>query len=206
MTSPTPIDIHEQARREAILTARRMLERQPIYLDTETTGLDFDAEIVEVAVINAQGEVILNTLIKPGNPIPADAQRVHGITNDMVAEAPRFDVVWHSQLQRVLAGSRLQYDQQICIYSAAYDTRLIRQSLKQYGVEVIGLKSAACVMELYAEFYGEWNDYRGNYKWQRLDTAIAQCGLHVRPGHRALVDCHMARSVLEYMASREIDS
>lgn len=54
-----------------------------IILDTETTGLDNTAEIVEISVINDQGEVLLDTLIKPTKPIPGDATAIHGITNEM---------------------------------------------------------------------------------------------------------------------------
>lgn len=38
-----------------------------IYLDTETTGLDafFGDEIVEIAIIDEKGKVLLNTLVQP---------------------------------------------------------------------------------------------------------------------------------------------
>ena len=42
-------------------------------LDTETTGLDNQAEIVEISIIAQQGQVVLDTLVKPLRPIPADA-------------------------------------------------------------------------------------------------------------------------------------
>ncbi|MCW3664158.1 3'-5' exonuclease, partial [Burkholderia cenocepacia] len=58
-----------------------------ILLDTETTGLDESAEIVEIAVIDDAGNVLLNTLVKPKHPIPNSATAIHGITNAMVATA-----------------------------------------------------------------------------------------------------------------------
>ncbi|MFC9931896.1 hypothetical protein [Streptomyces sp. NPDC127190] len=40
---------------------------------------------MEVAVITASGKVLLNTLLNPGEPVPAKATAVHGITDAMVA-------------------------------------------------------------------------------------------------------------------------
>ena len=51
-------------------TCCRWLAAHPLFLDTETTGLDERDEVVELAVINVRGEVLVGTLIKPVNPIP----------------------------------------------------------------------------------------------------------------------------------------
>lgn len=198
-------DAHEQARTNAILSARRVLARQPIYLDTETTGLSFDDEIVDVAIINSGGEAMLDTLVKPGNPIPASATRIHSITNDDVAAAPRFDVVWRAQLGEILTGSHLRYDQAIVIYNAVYDVRMIKQSLKQYGVAPRGIKQPFCAMHLYAEFYGEWDNSRNSYRWHKLGVAAAQCGIAWPDDlHRALADAQLTRAIVEHIASQII--
>lgn len=62
-------------------------------LDTETTGMSpaHGAALVEVASVALDDGVIARTwssLIHPGQPIPPDAVRVHGITDLMVADAP----------------------------------------------------------------------------------------------------------------------
>lgn len=196
-------DVHEQSHIDAILSARRVLQKQPIYLDTETTGLDFDAEVIDVAVINDRDEVLLDTLVRPGKPIPASVTAVHDITDDDVLTAPRFDTVWHGQLCAILSGSRLQYDQPIAIYNAAYDTRLIRQSLSQYDVRPRNLKSAFCVMELYAEFVGEWDSRRNSYRWHKLGAAAEQCGIAIDGAHRALADARTTRAIVHYIAAQE---
>ena len=43
-----------------------------IFLDTETTGLDAYAELVDIAVVDAAGRVLLDSLVRPRRPIPAD--------------------------------------------------------------------------------------------------------------------------------------
>ena len=51
--------------------AGRVLERELVVFDTETTGLDGGAEIVETSCVNRRGEVLLDTLVRPAGPIPA---------------------------------------------------------------------------------------------------------------------------------------
>ena len=65
----------------------RVLERELVVFDTETTGLDGGAEIVEIveiSCVNGRGEVLLDTLVRPAGPIPADATAIHRITYDDV--------------------------------------------------------------------------------------------------------------------------
>jgi DNA polymerase-3 subunit epsilon len=66
-----------------------------IAFDTETTGIkpgtDRIIEIGAVRFINGEPAERFETLINPGMPIPYDATRVNGITNDMVADAPSIE-------------------------------------------------------------------------------------------------------------------
>jgi len=60
---------------------------------------------------------------------------------------------------------------------------------------------AACAMKLYARFYGEWNDTRGGYRWQRLIDAARQCALPIPMNlHRAAADAELTRLLLHHMA------
>ena len=54
-----------QARQQAILRAQQLLAQQPIYLDTETTGVRSNAEIVEICLVDHDGTVILDSLVRP---------------------------------------------------------------------------------------------------------------------------------------------
>lgn len=64
-----------------------------VAFDTETTGLHPGSEgLVELAAVRFDlltgGKEYFQTMINPGMPIPWAATRVHGITDDMVFDAP----------------------------------------------------------------------------------------------------------------------
>lgn len=165
-------------------------------LDTETTGLDGSAEIVEISIIDESGNVVLDTLIKPLNPIPSGVTAIHGITNEMVADAPCWPAVYHRVMD--LISSR-----PLVIYNADYDLRMLDQTSALYSLRGwgYGFINVWCAMNAYAEFYGEWDDHRGKYRWQRLGNAAAQQGVIVEgKSHRALADCRMTLGLLKAMA------
>lgn len=66
------------------------------WIDTETTGTDDQKDrIVQFAgfVTDLQGNILIEpmeVLINPGIPIPAESTEVHGITDEMVANASSF--------------------------------------------------------------------------------------------------------------------
>ncbi len=163
-------------RQKAVIQrAQTILADRPLYLDTETTGLDGRAEIVEIALIDH------------------DATRVHNISDAMVADAPTWAELW-PQVQTLLAGRR------VGIYNAEFDLRMIAQSHAAHKVaDTAAGSNAFCIMKLYAEFFGEQGSY-GDFKWQSLDKAARQCRIQLPNSHRAGADARLARAVLEAMA------
>ena len=186
----------EQARREAIAAAQIKVNRRPVYLDTETTGLNPTDQIVEICLIEADGSSLFESLVKPTGRIPYDATRVHGITEAMVANAPTWPEIW-PQVSAALAG------RQLGIYNEEYDLRLMRQSHRVHGLDWPTPEfTSFCIMKLYAQFRGEWDARRGNYRWHSLENARMQCRLDLPNAHRARADALLARAVLQYMAQQ----
>ncbi len=70
------------------------LRRPIVFLDLETTGLNVATDrIVEIALIKLHPDGRQEALVRrvnPGVPIPAEATRIHGITDADVAGEPRF--------------------------------------------------------------------------------------------------------------------
>jgi DNA polymerase III epsilon subunit-like protein len=165
-----------------------------VVLDTETTGLE-RGEIVQIAVIDATGAVLLDTLVKPVNPIPPDASRIHGLYAADVADAPTWAAV-SAQLLPLLAG------RDVVIYNAVYDRKMMHQSAEAAGLPKVDWKTLAtfyCAMEAFAEVYGDWNDWHQSYRWQRLSTAARYYRIPVTDEHSALGDCRMTLQVVKAM-------
>ncbi len=173
-------------RKTTIEKARRLWDARPLFLDTETTGLGETAEIVEISIVDHDGSVLLDTLVRPRRSIPLDAVRIHGITDDMVSQAPTWLHVW-PQVEAILS------DRTVGIYNADFDLRMMKQSHQQIGLPWRMPSSRLfCIMKLYT-------DFSGALKWQSLDAAGRQCRLTLPNSHRALDDTLLARAVFEYM-------
>ncbi|MCE9614168.1 MAG: 3'-5' exonuclease [Lentisphaerae bacterium] len=73
-----------------------------VAFDIETTGLSREyGRIIEIGVVKFHNDHVIQRkswLIQPGMPIPLATQRVHGITDDMVADAPPFPDVYQEFL------------------------------------------------------------------------------------------------------------
>jgi DNA polymerase-3 subunit epsilon len=185
-----PDDFISVAHQDAVNWARDLMQRDPndwVILDTETTGLKNVDQIVQVAMINGAGDVLMdNVLVKPTIPIPPDASQIHGITDELVKDALPFAHVWFD-ISKNMQGKSL------VIYNAEFDLRMLRQSAEaeDFGIKFL-CASWSCAMEMYAAWVGDWNDYRGNFRWQKL------------PGgdHSALGDCKAVLRLIEKMAER----
>ncbi len=84
-------------------------------IDLETTGMRArgDDRITEVALVLLHGErreLVFQSLVNPGRPIPPMISTVTGITNSMVASAPPFEAI-ADELLGLLAGQDLRRTQ-----------------------------------------------------------------------------------------------
>lgn len=177
---------------------RLVEQRQTFYvLDTETTGLGYDAEACEIAVIDQDGNRIIDTFIKTTKPIPEQASKIHGIYNNDVASAPTWDKIV-PELRSVLKGKT------VLIYNSEYDVKIINTCNRLYGIqEPIGAVGK-CVMKAFAEWNGAWDDYRESYKWVKLSEAASMLKLDVSKVvlHRAIGDCQLTLGVVKELAMR----
>lgn len=179
---------YDADRAAAAAWAQEMLSRDnTIILDTETTGLGPEAEIVQLAILDAKtGQTILDTLIKPLDDIPLAATAIHGIDEHTVRHAPYFETVWPVVVE-IVEGKTL------VIYNSAYDLKIMRQCCKRalipFRPDDLDME-IYCAMRWYSTWYGDWNDYHGNYKWQKLPSG----------DHSALGDCRATLAVLNAMA------
>ena len=73
------------------------------FIDLETTGVNLSSDrIVEIAIVKILTDgtkSVKRKLINPGMPIPKQSSDVHGITDDMVKDAPSFKQAAHELKQ-----------------------------------------------------------------------------------------------------------
>jgi DNA polymerase III epsilon subunit-like protein len=96
---------------------RRALDSgQWLALDTETTGLKRDAEIIEIALVGPEG-TWLHHLIRPQGVISQDAWRIHGLDEKKLAEAPLFEQrageIRKKMTGRLIFGFNVGFDRQL---------------------------------------------------------------------------------------------
>lgn len=183
-------------RKAAISQAKALVAMQPIYLDTETTGISPQAEIIEVAVVDHDGILLFESLVKPLGQMEPDALKVHRITPEKLVQAPKWPEVW-SELQHFLT------EKAICTYNSEFDLRILKQTHQKHWLKWdLAEENFHCIMKLYARFKGEWDSKRGSYRWQSLDQAGRDCRIPIPNIHRAREDTLLARSVLMYMANQ----
>ena len=139
---------------KASAIACQWLDDDPLVLDTETTGLGYDAQVIEIAIADASGKVLFDTRIKPTVAIEAAAQEVHGISPDALINAPSWPEV-ANRIEALLSGRT------VIIFNASFDSRLIAQTAGAFGLETGWWSTCTtrCAMHLAASAYGSTNPY-----------------------------------------------
>lgn len=185
---PTMLD-HARARDAAILWARDLVGRgEWVILDTETTGLDETARVVQIGILSPLGRPLLDALIDPGETIPASAMAIHGITNADVMMAPSIET-FAEVLEKLLRWNT------VIVYNADYDSRLLVQSTAHVPdlQQVVWRADYQCAMQWYASYQGVWNPRTSNYKWPKLPAG----------DHSAIGDCRATLKIIHEMARAE---
>jgi DNA polymerase III epsilon subunit-like protein len=164
-----------------------------VYLDTETTGFGAGAEIVDIAIVDGAGRVLLDSLVRPVNPIPVESSAVHGIYDHHVVDARSWPDVCAEALA-LLAG------RPVVVYNAPFDRAMLGHCCGRHGIAWDAASVRwECAMREYAKYRGVRNPTRGGWAWQKLEIAAVQIGS--RPGgHRALADALVCRDVVIAMA------
>ena len=174
-------------RQIAISWAKNMLiNNNVLFLDTETTGIEKDAKIVDLGVIDNKGNVLINILLQPGISMPEGATAVNGITDSMLRDCPRF-VQISSSVKKMLKGKT------IIAWNSSFDKRMVENEFKNIG-EIFEDCTWVDEMPMYA-------NYADKPKRNKLCYAAKECGIIDEQSHRAVDDCLFTLEVLKYMAN-----
>lgn len=110
-----------------------MAAMRQIFLDTETTGLDPAAgdRIVEIGCVEMVARRLtgrhLHHYVHPDRAVPAEATRVHGLTDAFLADKPRFEAI-AAELAAFLEGA------EVIIHNATFDTGFLDAEFSRLGL------------------------------------------------------------------------
>ena len=181
----------------AVKWAYQLFQLDNFYvLDTETTGVRNFDQICQIGIIDKHGNVVLDTLVKPTNRIPSGASAVHGISNEMVKDAPTFMDIY-TTVSSLLAGSVL------IAYNMDFDWKMLQQSVAVYQLPMFKVKQRDCAMKQYAKYRGAWNGKYNSYRSFKLTEAAAYEELTVANAHSAVGDIIMTLELVKKMAHLE---
>lgn len=156
-------------------------------LDTETTGFDPERdEILEIAILDENGDVLLDSLVRPERHTSwPEAQRVHNISPEDVEQAPTLKDL-RQQIHNSVA------DRVVVIYNAGFDAEFLKGYLD-------GASEIVCCMEAYSDHresaYGEPR------RWHKLVQAAyeADHDWGQDAAHRAIHDASATLSVWHWL-------
>ncbi len=169
-----------------------------LIMDTETTGFDDQNgdRIVEVGIIELIGRKFtgnkLHVYINPEKQMDDDVIRVHGISNEFVADKPKFAEVAQA-VYDFMAGS------EVIAHNAGFDMRFLDMEFKKAGLpnfleEIQVTDSLAMARQMYP---GQKNT---------LDALVARLGVGQkdRTFHGALLDSEILAEVYLAMTAGQM--
>ena|SRR5206468_1789175 len=153
-------------------------ERKLIFVDLETTGANqLTDRITEIGIVCVERGVVeqWSTLVNPEMPIPPFIERLTGISNDMVCDAPLFATLAEALAARLDGGL-------LIAHNARFDSGFLKTALEAAGLTLHN--DILCTVKLSRKLYPQ-------HAKHSLDTLISRHGLQPQARHRALADADL---------------
>jgi DNA polymerase III subunit epsilon len=158
-------------------------------IDIETTGgSPLKEKITEIAIFVHDGQQVVeefSTLINPEKYIPAHITTLTGITNEMVADAPKFYEVAKKVVE--LTENRL-----FVAHNSNFDYRFVQQEFKNLGYTFN--REQICTVKLSRKLIPGHQSYS-------LGKLCSQLGIHINGRHRAAGDAMATVKLFELLLS-----
>jgi len=162
------------------------MDRTYVAIDVETTGLEAGTdEVIEIAAVKFAGDQVLETfqkLVKPRHTLPLKITRLTGITDVMLATAPRFSEVAPDLVRFVKSYPLVGH-------SVGFDLKMLQAQGMRFPQPAYDTFDLATLLMPQAPAY-------------RLGTLAATLGIAQDEAHRALSDADVARQVFLHMLQR----
>lgn len=164
---------------------------EKLYFDCETTGTQIEQDrIIQLAVVveNEEEEIILDksTMFNPEIPIKPTATEVHGITDDMVKNSPKF--------YQFAKGLKKLFENKIIItYNGIhFDIPILLLSFERAGVEV----------ELSGKFIDVYRIEKAIHTRSLANTYKKYTGRDLEGAHGATADVMATKEVFQHQAQQ----
>lgn len=156
-------------------------------IDVETTGGSFVNErLTEIAIYLHDGERIVDefsTLLNPEQPIPYMITRITGISNEMVADAPRFCEVARKIVEMTEGATFVGHN-------ASFDYNFIRHEFKRLGYNY--KRPTICTVKMSRALLPGKQSYS-------LGKLCQELGIMIENRHRAAGDALATTRLLELL-------
>ena len=174
--------------------AEKEISTRYIFIDIETTGFSYKLgdKIVEIACLFLDKDgssIIFDTYVNPERMIPRATINIHGITNDMVKEAPTFREIGQQLLDfigsdGVLVGHNIK----------SFDIPFINNELRDANLELINGEMIDTLGMFRKIFPGQ--SCKLDNVCKLLDVDISE---RVEHGHGALLDAKLTADCFNKM-------
>ncbi len=161
--------------------AEAALPEDLVFVDLETTGGNAAYDrITEIGIVRVRNDELVeewSSLVNPQRPIPAYIEAFTGISNEMVADAPRFaDLA--AVVRRKLHGAVF------VAHNARFDYSFLRSEFRR--LELPFNAGVLCTVKLSRRLFPE-------HVRHNLDAVMQRHGLACSARHRALGDAQVLR-------------
>lgn len=156
--------------------------KKVIVFDTETTGLNIGGcrrdEILSLAVMNLDGDVLFCDLLKPSERKKwPKAESINGISPSMV-KGKQTIIERRSEIEPIFKSAKLYV-----AYNADFDLGFLRAS----GLDIPD-RQTFDVMKEFAKIHGAWDGAHDEWSWCKLEDCAAFYGYRDFGAHDALND------------------
>lgn len=187
-----------------LAASERWAAQKIAVIDFETTGLDpLVDRVIEIGIVCFEGGQLTshkNWLVQPGIPVPEAARAVHNISDEQLADAPRFE--------QLIPELRAMLEDHLPVaYNAAFDRAFLHAELDRAAVsrkaskhkpvppafldDIVWADPLVWVRELY-------KDEKGH----KLTDMAGRLGIALETAHRASADAEATGRVLLALAAR----
>jgi DNA polymerase-3 subunit epsilon len=166
-----------------------------VFIDVETTGLDPRKghriiEIGAIAMENNQTVSEFKSLIQVPYPIPQNVSKIHGITNDMLADQPTPGQIYPEVKNFI-------FDSILVAHNAKFDIDFIQYEFSR--LNLIFNNQSICTLELSRRRYPHLPNYKLDTVYRHL---IGKQPIDTKR-HRALEDARMVATIWQAMEEKK---